>query len=154
VLGQTLEHLADPGRVFEAIKACLAPGGLLYIDVPNICYPTFWRLGRFLRAEHLFHYSPRTLRLTLRKHGFDPIEIEADLWLRTAARVGGRGAIDYAKEGDRWREIARLFPRRFLTVATLRGKAFIRSAVYGTLGYEGGQRLLTRLRGGAEAHRS
>jgi SAM-dependent methyltransferase len=69
-----LEHFHDPVAVLRGIRAALAPGGALVLEVPNIDSLEF-RLFRercyFIEApRHLVFFTPRTLRLALEKAGF------------------------------------------------------------------------------------
>lgn len=73
---QVLEHIDKPLEFLKTISKYLKPGGLLYIEIPNIndalislynleCYQDFW-----FREPHIFYYSPETLSLLLGKAGF------------------------------------------------------------------------------------
>jgi 2-polyprenyl-3-methyl-5-hydroxy-6-metoxy-1,4-benzoquinol methylase len=80
VLDDTIEHIADPGRVLDDIRRVLRPGGLLTLNTPNE--------GGWLRRlmgkhwfhckppEHLYYFTPRTLRALLDRHGFHRIETQ------------------------------------------------------------------------------
>lgn len=71
---EVFEHLTDPSGQLEKIKHILRPGGLLYITVPNfnsISRRTDianWSIIHY--PEHLNHFTPKTLGLILRRHGF------------------------------------------------------------------------------------
>lgn len=61
-----LEHLYEPGRVMARVSGWLKPGGIFYVQVPNIdsaeasVFGTYWH-GLEL-PRHLFHYSPVSLK--------------------------------------------------------------------------------------------
>jgi 2-polyprenyl-3-methyl-5-hydroxy-6-metoxy-1,4-benzoquinol methylase len=62
-----LEHLYEPRRVMAKVAQWLKPGGVFYVQVPNIdsaeahVFGTYWH-GLEL-PRHLFHYSPDSLRI-------------------------------------------------------------------------------------------
>jgi len=72
-----LEHTLDPRRELAAARVALAPGGSLFIEVPD---PEF-RLGRMLgrlwlpwfQPQHLHLLSAANLERLLREHGFTPV---------------------------------------------------------------------------------
>jgi 2-polyprenyl-3-methyl-5-hydroxy-6-metoxy-1,4-benzoquinol methylase len=61
-----LEHLYEPLAVMRKVKEWLKPGGIFYVQVPNIqsaesrVFKSYWQ-GLEL-PRHLFHYSPESLR--------------------------------------------------------------------------------------------
>ena len=61
-----LEHVYEPRRVMAKVREWLKPGGVFYVQVPNIdsaearVFGTYWH-GLEL-PRHLFHYSPASLR--------------------------------------------------------------------------------------------
>lgn len=61
-----LEHLYEPRQVMKKVAEWLKPGGVFYVQVPNIdsaearVFGTYWH-GLEL-PRHLFHYSPVSLR--------------------------------------------------------------------------------------------
>lgn len=81
-LHHVFEHLADPVGVLGEIRRLLAPGGRLFIEVPNaaslrarLSLPLFSRRFGFderYRAFpiHLMYYKPATLRAMLAKAGW------------------------------------------------------------------------------------
>jgi len=73
----TLEHLADPLSFLKTIRRYLKQSGALYVEVPSVddallsvykieSYADFW-----YREPHLFNFSPSTLRLLMRRAGFE-----------------------------------------------------------------------------------
>lgn len=74
-LWQTLEHLRDPLATLREINRIIKPDGLLVISVPNIdSFQARIFKARWFHLDaprHLFHFSPRTIRILLAKAGFD-----------------------------------------------------------------------------------
>lgn len=80
LIRHTLEHISDPVEFLGEIQRILVQGGLLVGAVPN-----FGSLKRRLDGpdwlfltlpHHRFHYTPKTLDLTVRKSGLRPIRIQ------------------------------------------------------------------------------
>ena len=62
-LNHVLEHLNDPVKYLGMIGSWLAPGGLFYVEVPNI--ETYCReksRGNMFHYGHIFNFNPWTLR--------------------------------------------------------------------------------------------
>lgn len=75
LLGDLVEHLSNPGRALDAVRAVLAPGGELIVTTPNAFgLPNFLRFlaGRYREgADHVTAHNKFTLRHLLRRHGFE-----------------------------------------------------------------------------------
>lgn len=71
---EVVEHLYDPGAVLRAAHAALAPGGHLYVSVPNLAGWGFRAFGRAWSAldlpRHLTHFTPESLGRLLTDCGF------------------------------------------------------------------------------------
>lgn len=81
-LHHVFEHIANPGDTLDLIRPLVAPGGRLFIEVPNVKslrarmaapflsqrYPVDERHRAF--PVHLMYYSVRTLRAMLAKSGW------------------------------------------------------------------------------------
>lgn len=90
-----LEHVEDPRAALTSLHRHLAPGGRLLIEVPNFMAPTRMPLSEFLRVEHLYNFSPVTLREILRASGFRQRASDTDRYLlRVVAEAGGDAAYD------------------------------------------------------------
>lgn len=80
---ELLEHEREPLRVLVKAKQFLNTKGLLVITTPN--YDNFFRkiLGRFWvgyhHKEHLYFFTPKTIRLILVKAGFKNIVVKKDI---------------------------------------------------------------------------
>ena len=71
ILSHVLEHLPDPVGTLAALRRLLLPGGLLYIEVPNIPPDSLTRYPKhkwFPRADepHITFFSRETLRAALK----------------------------------------------------------------------------------------
>ena len=70
VCNHTLEHVDDPARFLRLLKPLIAKGGALYLEVPNILWPSGgFTLEAFLYHEHLQTFSAWNLYLLLRAGG-------------------------------------------------------------------------------------
>jgi len=87
ILSAILEHLYNPDATMAAVSRVLRPGGALYLEVPNergLFYLTGDMYHRVRRTGwtihlsptfppyHVFGFSPRSLRMLLRKHQLEP----------------------------------------------------------------------------------
>jgi 2-polyprenyl-3-methyl-5-hydroxy-6-metoxy-1,4-benzoquinol methylase len=83
-----LEHLYEPRRVMERVAEWLKPGGIFFVQVPNIdsaearVFGTYWH-GLEL-PRHLFHYSSASLRHLAKVAGLS----EASLQTRRNPAIG------------------------------------------------------------------
>jgi len=72
-----LEHLFNPGKIFEQIKNLLNNEGLLYIEVPSIEMASKHEGPVELMAfTHIRHFSEVSLAKFLESHGFRKIQIK------------------------------------------------------------------------------
>lgn len=78
-LWHVLEHLEAPVAALKALGDRLAPGGLLFVQVPNAASWQAWALGRRWQAwdapRHLHHFHPESLGRCLRLAGFEPLAL-------------------------------------------------------------------------------
>jgi len=78
-LWDVIEHLADPEAVLATVHDRLVPGGYVVIhtmDVNSLAARFAGHRWPWYMEMHLFYFSPDTLRLFLRKTGFEPVHIE------------------------------------------------------------------------------
>lgn len=74
---QTLEHVADPVQFLRDVRNVLKPGGVAFIECPNLAEPllTVWDLPVYTQfyfhADHLSYFSARSLEKVARNAGFD-----------------------------------------------------------------------------------
>ncbi|MEQ1864401.1 MAG: class I SAM-dependent methyltransferase [Micropepsaceae bacterium] len=72
----TLQHLKSAREALLAHRSALAPGGYLFLEVPNIAMLSARDIvDEFFRDEHLYHFSARTLSRLLISCGFRTIAI-------------------------------------------------------------------------------
>jgi 2-polyprenyl-3-methyl-5-hydroxy-6-metoxy-1,4-benzoquinol methylase len=73
-LNSVLEHVNQPRAMLDQVNRLLAPGGALYLIVPNVdslaCRVLHERAATFDGRNHLIYFSPRTLRDALGREGF------------------------------------------------------------------------------------
>ncbi|MBF0353756.1 MAG: class I SAM-dependent methyltransferase [Alphaproteobacteria bacterium] len=79
-----LEHIPDPLAWLRQTMSYVKPGGILYIEVPNVRDPllSLYRVSgydqMYFRQPHLFYYDQNTLRLMLERAGFKHMKIGVD----------------------------------------------------------------------------
>jgi ubiquinone/menaquinone biosynthesis C-methylase UbiE len=77
----TFEHVSSPAAVLASVRQWLAPGGWVFLNLPN-CGSWPARLMRrrwvLLLREHLWYFSPRTIGSLLERHGFSCVETAPD----------------------------------------------------------------------------
>lgn len=84
-LNGVLEHLYSPAKTLEKIKKLLVKDGFLALMVPNlesfgarIFKDDWWLLQP---PRHLYHFSPKTITLLLKKTGFGVLSINHFSWV-------------------------------------------------------------------------
>jgi SAM-dependent methyltransferase len=84
VLGDVIEHLTDPGRALERIASLTAPGGVLYLALPDAGSAVARALGRrwwSVIPTHVQYFTRGSMRTLLARHGWQTLE------LRTAPKA-------------------------------------------------------------------
>jgi len=73
-----IEHLRDLDTAFAQLRTILAPGGLLYVEVPDVTAFADWPNAPYqdFSTEHINFFSPASLRNLMRRHGFSPVFLE------------------------------------------------------------------------------
>lgn len=83
VAWMVLEHLHDPVLALDKLARWMKPGGRLVASVPETGSLARWFFGRFCYdlslPTHLYHFSHRTLSLTLANAGW---QVERVIWQR------------------------------------------------------------------------
>jgi 2-polyprenyl-3-methyl-5-hydroxy-6-metoxy-1,4-benzoquinol methylase len=78
IMSDLIEHVSDPIKVLTFSEKILKKGGILYIVTPNIdslvAKLTRWRWQGIKPNEHLYYFSPRTMKKALNKAGFSIVE--------------------------------------------------------------------------------
>lgn len=73
-LWDVLEHTADPAAVLKECRRILKPGGLLFVNYPDIGAWISRTMGRkwvFLLSVHYYYFTRKTIRKILDKTGFE-----------------------------------------------------------------------------------
>ena len=92
-LFDVLEHLLDPRRTLRACAELLAPGGILFLYVPNFDSASRLLMGANAHfiwpTHHLNYYTPETVRDLMVRHALTPelvvtegLDIEDYIWYR------------------------------------------------------------------------
>lgn len=118
-LWHVLEHSAQPLTLLRAAAAQVRPGGLVFVEVPNIASPAAQRMGpRWSSLEvgfHLVHFTPGALRAALERAGLVVLSIDsvpAATYLRPAAWADPRRLLGALRQGWRARAAFRTHPWR------------------------------------------
>ena len=85
VASHTLEHIAEPVPFLQEMRRILHDDGLLVIAVPNIASVMAQmmqaRWAGLLPDQHLWHFTPATMRAMLQRAGFRPLAITSDPYI-------------------------------------------------------------------------
>ena len=76
-----LEHISDLGHTLSNVRNLLKDGGHFYFLVPNV----YENVADFIVADHVNHFSSRSLETLLSSYGFYDIDIDSKI--HTAAYV-------------------------------------------------------------------
>lgn len=78
-LWDVIEHLPEPQAVLTRARELLKPGGRLLLETQNVASRWARLLGRrwhhYKHDEHLYHFSPATIRRLLDDCGFRPLAL-------------------------------------------------------------------------------
>jgi 2-polyprenyl-3-methyl-5-hydroxy-6-metoxy-1,4-benzoquinol methylase len=78
MMSDLLEHVPDPNIILCEARRILKPGGLIVITTPNITsISSIFMKGNWvnIKFEHLFYFSPTTIKLLLKKNNFEVSKI-------------------------------------------------------------------------------
>lgn len=72
ILSHVFEHIADPRKLMEDLKPMLAPGGLVYIELPGLqkIPATFGDPLRYFQNAHLWSFDLGSLTAVLANYGY------------------------------------------------------------------------------------
>ena len=104
-LDHVLEHLPNPIQVLEWIRSSLAPGGLLFLAVPNEFNPfqetlvetCGYRRWWVVPKHHINYFDFETLPALLERHGFEVVAKETSFPMELFLLMG----INYVDEPQR-----------------------------------------------------
>lgn len=74
ILSHTLEHIPDARRTFANLEAALAPGGLVFIEVPN-CTLSYWENDVIDPPGHVHYFTDDALLRLARDGGLEAVRI-------------------------------------------------------------------------------
>jgi 2-polyprenyl-3-methyl-5-hydroxy-6-metoxy-1,4-benzoquinol methylase len=69
LLIHVIEHFQSPRKALEHIHGLLKPGGLLYVECPNLTAPLA-RKGKAFHLAHICNFTPSSLRMLAGRCGF------------------------------------------------------------------------------------
>lgn len=103
VMAHLIEHFFDPVAALRKVHDLLQPGGLVFLETPNILRP---KVGpkRLYSFAHNYHFSPGTLGLALHRAGFECVEareFRIDSF-QIVARARRPAELGPAPRGDDW----------------------------------------------------
>lgn len=83
-LSHVVEHFFDPVSSMKKVFELLKPGGIVYVEVPNVEGAGAQISGKYWYGwdapRHLFMFSPKSISETLEKAGFEIVKLETKLW--------------------------------------------------------------------------
>jgi cyclopropane fatty-acyl-phospholipid synthase-like methyltransferase len=135
-----IEHVSDPGAFLKQVRSRLAPGGVLYVETPNI-RSAVYALGqglsrvidgsgsamiqRLFPPQHVQYFTPRSLGWLAREAGLEVVRLDTRILPLSdiAASLVTRVAVGILQLSDR------VFRREILVWAILRRPAENRAEV-------------------------
>lgn len=79
-MSHVIEHVHDPVGVLTTCASLLRPGGVLWLDTPNICSVGHEEFGRHWRGleppRHLVIFSPAAMKKALADAGFSQVRLQ------------------------------------------------------------------------------
>lgn len=123
-MSHVIEHVHDPVGFVKLAYKCLKPGGILYIDTPNIESLGVKRFGKNWRGieapRHLVIFSESGLSSVLNEVGFRKLhfvsrwEVRANIWLKSYRMELGKSPYHRSPKRLPLMDSVRcLLPRRF-----------------------------------------
>ncbi len=102
-LWHVVEHASDPVALLRASAAQVKPGGLVFLEVPNIASPLAQRLGMRWPAladrSHVTQFTPPALRTALERAGLQPVHlVTVPRWTYRAQRLRPRAAASLVRD--------------------------------------------------------
>ncbi len=86
IMHHVFEHFVDPAEKLQQFKNLLFPGGVVYIEVPNVS--SFNKpVDQFFDYMHPFSYSPKTFKELVYKNGYKIIKINKEKKYRIQAVI-------------------------------------------------------------------
>jgi SAM-dependent methyltransferase len=91
-----LEHVAAPIPFLTELRQLLAPGGQVYLIVPNVLENS----GDFIVVDHVDHFTPPSLRYALESAGFTDLHIDSSAHIAAFVITAKRSERPAAPEPD------------------------------------------------------
>ena len=97
-----LEHLRDLDAAFLQLRTLLSPGGLLYVEVPDVTAFADWPNAPYqdFSTEHINFFSPISLGNLMRRHGFTRTFLEQNHREQSFRTVMSNISAFYQKQED------------------------------------------------------
>ena len=95
ILGDVLEHQADPRSMLRDVRAIVEPGARFYVRVPNLAEVNFETFGDVFGLQHRVWFTAATLREMLAVEGFEVV--------RSGTHARGLYALAERSEPRPWR---------------------------------------------------
>lgn len=111
LFSHVIEHVLDPEPVLAAIREKLSDDGYVFIGTPNVLAPNRKLFPGLFGGDHVRLFSPRTLRIFLRRHGLRPVAIETHQprGLRVLAVKAEQTDAPAVRDRDDWQAICALY---------------------------------------------
>lgn len=114
-----IEHITDPNSTIKEISRIIRQEGGIAISTPDI---TSWHArilgkswGFIIPLEHLFYFSPHSMKLLLKKHGFDVVTIRKNYKIFTIHDILRMAEFYYPKNlVNIISKLFSIFPEKFL----------------------------------------
>ncbi|MGE0171421.1 MAG: class I SAM-dependent methyltransferase [Oligoflexales bacterium] len=84
IYSHVFEHVLDPNKELERIRALMHHSSMVYIEVPsvkNICLNYDSDFLKYLQGAHTYHFTRRTLKNLLSKNGF--LDVKSTEYVRS-----------------------------------------------------------------------
>jgi SAM-dependent methyltransferase len=96
-LWDVIEHLPQPTEVLQLIRSLLKPGGMLFVNYPDVNSIAARLLGKrwpFWLSVHLLYYTRQTMTEQLHRAGFKPLWFQSS-WPSLPVGYVARRAVPY-----------------------------------------------------------
>lgn len=114
-----IEHVTDPDSTIKEVSRIIKQGRHIAISTPDI---TSWhakilgkRWGFIIPLEHLFYFSPNSMKLLLKKHGFSIVTVRKNYKIFTIHDILRMAEFYYPKNlVNIISKFFSIFPKKFL----------------------------------------
>tara|TARA_Y100001970_G_C14173925_1_gene825806 strand:+ start:104 stop:1000 length:897 start_codon:yes stop_codon:yes gene_type:complete len=106
ILRHVLEHTVDPIKILRGVKKMLAPGGLVYVEVPNLYSLNLMNdwIFNFI-IEHIYIFTPNTLKIAVHRAGLNIVKEDNNVGFKRDIRFilkDNMSENDKVPKGDNW----------------------------------------------------